>query len=99
RLLGPQLSESLGQQVTIDNRPGAGGNLSAELVARAAPDGYTLYVTSVAIVVNPSLYRTLAYDPLRDFAPVTRLAAAYNVLVAHPSLPVRNVADLVGLAR
>ncbi len=99
RLLAPRLSENLGQQVVIENRPGAGGNLSAELVAHATPDGYTVYVTSVAIVVNPSLYRKLPYDPLKDFAPITRLAAAYNVLVAHPSLPVKSVADLVGLAR
>jgi tripartite-type tricarboxylate transporter receptor subunit TctC len=99
RMLAPRLGEALGQQVVIDNRPGAGGNLSAELVARAAPDGYTLYVTSGAIVVNASLYRKLPYDPLRDFAPVTLLGAAANVLVAHPSLPARSVAELVALAR
>ena len=99
RMLAPRLSDALGQQVVIDNRPGAGGNLSAELVARSAPDGYTIYVTSGAIVVNASLYRKLPYDPLQDFAPVTLLGAAYNVLVAHPSLPVRSVADLIALAR
>ena len=99
RMLAPRLSEALGQPVVIDNRPGAGGNLSAELVARSAPDGYTLYVTSGAIVVNASLYRRLPYDPLNGFAPVTLLGAAYNVLVAHPSLPVRSVADLIALAR
>ncbi len=99
RMLAPRLSEALGQQVVIDNRPGAGGNLSAELVARSAPDGYTIYVTSAALVVNTSLYRKLPYDPLQDFAPITLLGAAYNVLVVHPSLPVRSVADLVALAR
>jgi tripartite-type tricarboxylate transporter receptor subunit TctC len=99
RMLGPRLSDALGQQVVIDNRPGAGGNLSAELVARSAPDGYTIYVTSVALVVNPSLYRKLPYDPLQDFAPITLLGAAYNLLVAHPSLPVRTVGDLIALAK
>jgi tripartite-type tricarboxylate transporter receptor subunit TctC len=99
RMLAPRLSEALGQQVVIDNRPGAGGNLSAELVARSAPDGYTVYVTSAALVVNASLYKKLPYDPLKDFEPVTLMGAAYNVLVAHPSLPVKSVADLVALAK
>lgn len=99
RMLAPRLSEALGQQVVVDNRPGAGGNLSAELVARSAPDGYTIYVTSVALVVNPSLYRKLPYDPLQDFAPITLLGAAYNVLVTHPSLPVHSVGELVALAK
>jgi tripartite-type tricarboxylate transporter receptor subunit TctC len=99
RMLAPRLSENFGQQVVIDNRPGAGGNLSAELVARSAPDGYTIYVTSVALVVNPSLYRKLPYDPLRDFSPITLLGAAYNVLVAHPSMPVKSVSELVALAK
>jgi len=99
RMLAPRLSDALGQPVAIDNRPGAGGNLSAELVARSAPDGYTLYVTSLALVVNASLYRKLPYDPLQDFAPITLLGAAQQVLVAHPSLPVRSVADLIALAK
>ncbi len=99
RMLAPRLSEALGQPVAIDNRPGAGGNLSAELVARSAPDGYTLYVTSLALVVNASLYRRLPYDPLQDFTPITLLGAAHQVLVAHPSLPVRSVKDLVALAK
>jgi tripartite-type tricarboxylate transporter receptor subunit TctC len=99
RLIGRKLTESWGQQVVIDNRPGAGGNLSAELAARAAPDGYTLYMSSASLVVNPSLYRKVAYDPVRDFAPVTLLAAVPNVLVAHPSVPAKNVADLVALAK
>ena len=99
RMLAPRMSEAFGQPVAIDNRPGAGGNLSAELVARSAPDGYTLYVTSLALVVNASLYRKLPYDPLQDFAPITLLGAAQQVLVAHPSLPVRSVKDLVALAR
>jgi tripartite-type tricarboxylate transporter receptor subunit TctC len=99
RIVTPKLGEALGQQVVVDNRPGAGGNLSAELVAKSPPDGYTLYLTSAALVVNVSLYRKLNYDPLKDFAPITQLGAAHNVLVSHPSLPVRSVGDLIALAR
>ena len=99
RVIGQKLSESIGQQVVIDNRPGAGGNLSAEIAARAAPDGYTLYMSSASLVVNVSLYRKVAYDPVRDFAPVTLLASAQNVLVAHPSVPARSVKELIALAR
>src|SRR3954469_16507106 len=94
RIVGHKLAETLGQQVVIDNRPGAGGNLSAEIAARAAPDGYTLYMSSASLVVNPSLYRKVAYDPVRDFAPVTLLASVQNVLVANPSIPAKNVGDL-----
>jgi len=99
RLVGQKLSEAWGQQVVIDNRAGAGGNLSAELAAKATPDGYTLYMSSASIVVNASLYRNLPYDPLRDFAPVTLIASVQNVLVAHPSLPAKNVSQLIALAR
>ncbi len=99
RLIGQKLSEAWGQQVVIDNRPGAGGNLSAGLAARATPDGYTLYMSSASLVVNPSLYRNLPYDPIRDFAPVTLIASVQNVLVAHPSVPARNVNQLIELAR
>jgi tripartite-type tricarboxylate transporter receptor subunit TctC len=99
RLVGQKLAESWGQQVVIDNRPGAGGNLSAELVAKSPPDGYTLYLSSASFVVNASLYRTLPYDPLKDFAPVTLLVTAHNVLVAHPSLPAKNIRALIALAK
>jgi tripartite-type tricarboxylate transporter receptor subunit TctC len=99
RLVGQKLAEAWGQQVVIDNRPGAGGNLSAELVARAPADGYTLYMSSASIVVNASLYKSLPYDPLKDFAPVTLLVNAHNVLVAHPSLPAKNIRELVALAK
>lgn len=99
RLIGQKLSDVWGQQVVIDNRPGAGGNLSAELAARASPDGYTLYLSSASIVVNASLYRNLPYDPIRDFAPITLLASVQNVLVAHPALPAKNVKELIALAR
>jgi tripartite-type tricarboxylate transporter receptor subunit TctC len=99
RIVGQRMSERFGQQVVIDNRPGAGGNLSAELAARAAPDGYTLYMSSASLVVNVSLYRRVGYDPLKDFAPVTLLASVQNVLVAHPSLPARTVPELIAFAR
>jgi tripartite-type tricarboxylate transporter receptor subunit TctC len=99
RVVSQKLSEALGQQVVIDNRPGAGGNLSAELAARAAPDGYTLYMSSASLVVNPSLYRKVGYDPVTDFAPITLLAAVQNVLVANPSVPAKSVQELVALAR
>jgi len=99
RLIGQKLAESWGQQVVIDNRPGAGGNLSAEICARAAPDGYTLYMSSASLVVNVSLYRKVAYDPIRDFAPITLVASVQNILVAHPSVPAKNVSELIALAR
>jgi tripartite-type tricarboxylate transporter receptor subunit TctC len=99
RLVAQKLAESWGQQVVVDNRPGAGGNLSAEIAARSAPDGYTLYMSSASLVVNPSLYRKVAYDPLRDFAPITLLASVQNVLVAHPAVPAKNVQELVALAK
>lgn len=99
RLVGQKLSEAWGQQVVIDNRPGAGGNLSAELAAKAPPDGYTLYLCSASLVVNASLYRDLPYDPIKDFAPITQIVAVQNVLVAHPSLPAKNIKELIALAR
>lgn len=99
RLIGQKLTEAWGQQVVVDNRPGAGGNVSAELAAKAAPDGYTIYVCSASLVVNTSLYRNLPYDPVKDFAPVTLLATVQNVLVAHPSLQAKNVTELIALAR
>jgi tripartite-type tricarboxylate transporter receptor subunit TctC len=100
RLLGQKLGEAWGQQVVIDNRPGAGGNVSAEIVARAPADGYTIYIASASsLVVNASLYRRLPYDPLKDFAPVTLLSVVQNVLVSHPSLPAKSVRELVALAR
>ena len=99
RLIGQKLSEAWNQQVVIDNRPGAGGNVSAEMVAKAPPDGYTIYMSSASVVVNASLYKSLPYDPLKDFAPVTLLVNAHNVLVAHPSLPAKNIRELIALAK
>jgi tripartite-type tricarboxylate transporter receptor subunit TctC len=99
RLLAQKLSERWKQQVVVDNRPGAGGNVSAEIAARAQPDGYTLYMTSAAFVVNPSLYGVVPYDPVRDFAPISLVATVQSVLVSHPALPVKSVKDLIALAK
>ena len=100
RIAGDHLQRAWGQPVVIENRPGGGGSLGTDLVAKAAPDGYTLLLGSVGpLTVNPSLYANLPYEPLRDFAPVIMLGKAPNVLVVPPTLPVANVAELVALAR
>ena len=99
RTLLPKMGEILGQQLIIDYRPAAGGNLAMDIVSKAAPDGYTLLMGSPGLATNPSLYRELSFNPLRDFAPITLIGTVQNVLVVHPSLPVRNVAELVALAR
>ena len=99
RLFAQRLSANFGQQVVVDNRPGAGGNLSAEIVAKATPDGYTLYICAPSLVVNVALYAKVAYDPLRDFAPVTLLASSNNVLVAHPGFAAKSLKDVIALAK
>lgn len=99
RLISPGLSETFKQQFVIDNRPGANSNIAAELAARAPADGYTLLVVSASFSTNVSLYPKMGYDPLRDFAPITRIAAVHNVLLVHPSLPVRTVKEFVALAK
>ena len=100
RLLGQKLSPVLGQQVLVDNRPGAAGAIGAELAAKAAPDGYTLFLAGVATHgINPNLQKKLAYDPVRDFHGVSLIASAPLLAVVHPSLPARTVKQLVALAR
>jgi tripartite-type tricarboxylate transporter receptor subunit TctC len=99
RILGPKLSEALGQQVVIDNRPGAGANIGAEVAAKTPPDGYTLLMGNVAHAINVSLYSKLNYDLVRDFAPVSLLASTPNIVVVHPSVPVRSVKELIALAK
>jgi tripartite-type tricarboxylate transporter receptor subunit TctC len=100
RLVGTPLGAALGQQVVVENRGGAGGIVGTEIVARAAPDGYTLTVGSAGThAVNQSLYRKLPYNVLRDFQPVARLADGPSLLAVHPSLPARSVKELVALAR
>ncbi len=99
RLMLPKLTENLGQQVIVDNRGGASGNIGSELVARAAPDGYTLLIHTLPFVTNTFLYRRMPYDVVRDFAPISLLTSAPSVLTVHPSLPVRSVGELLKLAR
>lgn len=99
RIVAGGLTDVFGQQVIVENRVGAAANIGAEFVARAAADGYTLLEISATHVVNRSLYRNLQYDLLRDFAPVTQLAASPSVVVVHPSLPVHSIAGLVKLAK
>ena len=100
RLVGKRLTDSVGQPLVIDNRPGAGGVLGAELAAKSAPDGYTLFLGGVGShALNPNLIEKLPYDPIRDFAPVILLARAPLILVVHPSVPARTFAEFVAYAR
>ena len=99
RIVGQKLGESLGQQVVIDNRPGAGANIGAELAAKAPPDGYTIFMGNVAHTINASLYSKLNYDLVRDFAPVTMLGLTANIVVVHPSVPARSLKELIALAK
>jgi tripartite-type tricarboxylate transporter receptor subunit TctC len=99
RLVAPKLAEALGQSVVVDNRPGAAGNVAAQQVKRATPDGYTLFVTSVAYAVNPSLYANAGYDPYTDFVPVILGPSTPNIITVNPAVPVNNLKELVALAR
>ena len=100
RLVGDKLAQSLGQPFLIENKAGAGGNIGMEQGARAAPDGYTLILAPVGnLTVAPALYTKLPYDPAKDFAPITVLATVPNVLIVHPSVPAKSVAELVALAK
>lgn len=99
RLFAPRLSEVLGQAVVVENRAGAAGNIGAEVVARAAPDGYTLLTAPASIAISQTLYKKLPFDLLRDFQAVSMLASVPFVLVVHPSLPVTSVKDLIALAK
>jgi len=99
RLMAQKLQEAWGQAVLIENKPGGGSNIGSEQVARAAPDGYTLLLGTIANATNMSIYKDLAYDTLRDFAPVTQFISAPSVLVVAPSLPVSNLKELIALAK
>lgn len=99
RIVAQKMSESLGQSVVIDNRPGAGANIAAELAAKAPPDGYTTLAVNPGLAISATLYAKLGYNALRDLAPVARVADSSHLLIVHPSLPVRTVKDLIALAR
>jgi tripartite-type tricarboxylate transporter receptor subunit TctC len=99
RIVAPRLTELLGQQVVVDNRAGAAAMLGSEFVARAAPDGYTLLIGQSTLVIVPSLYRKMRFDPLKDFAPVTKLIVIPLLLVSHPAVPARNLKELMAIAR
>jgi tripartite-type tricarboxylate transporter receptor subunit TctC len=100
RITGERLGAKWGQQVVVDNRPGAGGNIAAELAAHATPDGYTLFLGSMSTQsVNPGLYAKLPFDAARDFAPVSLVANSANLLLVHPSIPANTVKELIALAR
>ena len=99
RLLAPKLTEYLGQQIIVESRPGAGTNIGNEYVAKSAPDGYTLLINSGAVAINMALYKNLNYNTLRDLVGVSLFSESPNVLVVHPSLPVKTPKDLVALAK
>ncbi len=99
RAVGQKLYEAWGQQVIVENRPGAGTNIGTEIAAKAPPDGYTLFMPTVANAINPTLYAKLNYDPIRDFAYVTNFAKVPGIVVCHPSVPVKNAKELIAFAR
>ena len=99
RAVAQRLAESLGQQVVVDNRPGATGNIGAEIAARAAPDGYTPLQVATSHATNPALGVRMPFDPVRDFAPITLLSQSPNLWIVHPSLPVKSVRELIALAQ
>jgi tripartite-type tricarboxylate transporter receptor subunit TctC len=99
RILGAKLTESWGQQVVIDNRPGAGTNIGTELAAKSPADGYTLFMCTFTCAINPNLYSKLNYDLLRDFAPVSLVASVPLIVLVHPALPVQSIKELIALAK
>src|SRR6185369_15611351 len=100
RALGARLSAQLGQQVVIDNRPGAGTTIASDIVAKSAPDGYTLFMQDMTThAINASLYKKLPYDTVKDFTPISLVASSALMLVVHPSLPAKSVKELIALAK
>jgi tripartite-type tricarboxylate transporter receptor subunit TctC len=99
RILSPRISELLGQQVVIENRPGAATRIGAGHVAKSAPDGYTLLITPSTLIIAPSVYKDMGFDPLKDFAAITQVVVVPQMLVSHPSLPPKNVRELIAFAK
>ena len=99
RLVAPKLTSALGQTVVVDNRPGANGIIAYDMTARATPDGYTFTAVAAGVVINPSLYREVPYDPFKDFTPLTLGITVPNILVVHPSVPVKSVKELIAYAK
>ncbi len=99
RIASSKLSDLLGQQIVVDNRPGQGGALGTAVAAKAEPDGYTVLMTATPFVLSPHIYKKLSYNPLKDFVPVTQFGAAPNVLVVHPSLGAKSVKDVISMAK
>ena len=99
RLIAPRLTEALGQQVVVENRPGAGQNIGSEIVARAAPDGYTLFLASSALGINISLYPKLGYHPVKSFTPIALVSQSPNLLLVHPSMPVNTAREFIAFAK
>jgi len=99
RMVAERLSQAWGQQLYVENMPGAGGNLGVETGGRAAPDGYTIIVVSTGFIINPSMYSKIGYDPVKDFAPISLVAASPNVVTAHPSLPAKDLKELIALIK
>jgi tripartite-type tricarboxylate transporter receptor subunit TctC len=99
RLVAEHLSEVFGQQIYVEDLPGAGGNLGVETAKRAAPDGYTVVVVSTGFIINPSMYSKIGYDPVNDFAPISLVAASPNVVMVHPSVPAKTLKELIDLIK
>ncbi|MGH8702154.1 MAG: tripartite tricarboxylate transporter substrate binding protein [Burkholderiales bacterium] len=99
RIIAPELSKRLGQQVVIDNRPGAGTMIGIEVAAKSPPDGYTLLMGLSTLAINSALYKKVPYDPVRDFAPITQAVSSASIIVVHPSVPVKTLKELIAFAR
>jgi tripartite-type tricarboxylate transporter receptor subunit TctC len=99
RMVAERLSDAWGQQLYVEDMPGAGGNLGVETAARAAADGYTILVVSTGFIINPSMYSKIGYDPIKDFAPISLVAASPNVITVHPSVPAKNIKELIDLIK
>src|SRR5271168_4686548 len=99
RMVAERLSDVFGQQVYVEDMPGAGGNLGVETAKRAAPDGYTILAVSTGFIINPSMYTKIGYDPIKDFAPISLVAASPNVVSVNPSLPVKPLKELIALLK